>query len=322
MPRIDMKPEELEKYQGTNPKPDDFDEYWNRALAELDNTDLQVSITESSFKVPNVECYDIYFTGVKGGRIYAKLVKPAKLEKKAPAVLKFHGYTSSVGEWAQYFDMVAMGFVVVALDVRGQGGLSEDINPTKGMTWKGHIVRGLSDPNPDKLLFRQCFLDTVALARIVMNLDYVDENRVVTMGGSQGGGLAIACGALEPRIAKVVPTYPFLTDYKRIWDMDIYTSAYSELFDYFRMFDPLHERENEIFTKLGYIDVQYLAPRIKGDVFLTVGLSDDTCPPSTAYAVYNHITASKKIRVYPDFGHEALPGHDDGIFEFLSDLLL
>jgi cephalosporin-C deacetylase len=57
-------------------------------------------------------------------------------------------------------------------------------------------------------LFRQIFLDTAQLARIVMDMPEVDENRVGAMGGSQGGGLTLACAALEPRIKKAAPVYP------------------------------------------------------------------------------------------------------------------
>ena len=59
---------------------------------------------------------------------------------------------------------------------------------------------------------------------------------------------------------------------------------------YFRKFDPLHEREAAIFEKLGYIDVQYLCPRIRSEVFMGVGLMDTICPPSTQFAAYNKIT--------------------------------
>lgn len=38
MPLIDKPLEELKGYQGTNPKPEDFDAYWEKALAELDKT--------------------------------------------------------------------------------------------------------------------------------------------------------------------------------------------------------------------------------------------------------------------------------------------
>ena len=53
--------------------------------------------------------------------------------------------------------------------------------------------------------------------------------------------------------------------------MDLAKDAYAELRTFFRHFDPQHEREEEIFTKLGYIDIQFLADRIKGDVLLGVG---------------------------------------------------
>ncbi len=40
MPLVDMPLAELEKYLGTNPRPDDFSAYWDRALAELDTIAL------------------------------------------------------------------------------------------------------------------------------------------------------------------------------------------------------------------------------------------------------------------------------------------
>jgi len=35
MPLIDMPLEDLKEYQGINPRPDDFDSYWDRALSEM-----------------------------------------------------------------------------------------------------------------------------------------------------------------------------------------------------------------------------------------------------------------------------------------------
>ena len=62
---------------------------------------------------------------------------------------------------------------------------------------------------------RHIFLDTVQLARIIMEMPQVDAQRVSVMGDSQGGGLSLACAGLEPRIAKAAVDYPFLCDYKR-----------------------------------------------------------------------------------------------------------
>ena len=47
---------------------------------------------------------------------------------------------------------------------------------------------------------------------------------------------------------------------------------------------------------------------------------DTICPPSTQFAAYNKIGAEKELRVYPDFGHEMLPGGKDEIFQFMSGL--
>ena len=93
---------------------------------------------------------------------------------------------------------------------------------------------------------------------------------------------------LEPRIKLAAPVYPFLCDYKRVWDMDLDQNAYAELRNFFRMFDPRHEREEEIFTRLGYIDLQFLAPRIKAETKLFCGLMDNICPPSTQFAAYRN----------------------------------
>ena len=90
--------------------------------------------------------------------------------------------------------------------------------------------------------------------------------------------------------------------------------------EYFRKFDPRHQRKTEIFTKLGYIDVQFLAPRIRSEILMSVGFMDTVCPPSTQFAAYNKITAKKSLLIYPDFGHEALPGNPDENFKFMTQL--
>lgn len=321
MPLVNQILEELRQYQGRNPRPADFDAYWDRALAEMNATDPQVELIKNPIKLPNVQCFDLYFTGTRGGRVHAKLLKPAKTTGKLPAVLNFHGYSCASVDWTTYTNYVHMGFVVAAMDTRGQGGYSDDCNPVRGTTLNGHIIRGLDDPDPDNLFFRQVFLDTAMLAKVVMAMDDVDEERVGAWGGSQGGALTIACAALVPELKRAAPAMPFLTDYKRVWEMDMAETAYAELKAYFRAFDPCHEREDEIFTKLGYIDLQHLANRIRAKMLFSTGLMDNVCPPATQFAIYNKITAEKDMVIYPDFGHEWCPGIDDKTALFLAELL-
>ena len=319
MPIVDMPIEELEKYNGVNPRPVDFDEYWDNAITEMKNVNPEVEFKESYFKCKGVKCLDMYFTGVNGARIHVMHVRPEVIKEKMPAILLFHGYSGHSGDWNEKLKYIQAGFIVFAMDARGQGGTSEDLGGVHGTTFSGHIVRGLDDEDPNKLLFRDIFLDTAELANIAMDMDCVDEKRVYAHGGSQGGALTIACAALEPRVSKISASYPFLTDYKRVWDMDLDINAYGELKQYFRFYDPEHKRENEIFTKLGYIDLQYLAPRIKAETQLITGLMDTVCPPSTQYALYNKLTCKKRHEIYPDYGHEDIYTSEDKAFMFFFE---
>ncbi|HNY86841.1 MAG TPA: alpha/beta fold hydrolase [Candidatus Hydrogenedentes bacterium] len=320
MPMIDMPLEELRVYRGINPKPADFDAYWAAALAELEATAPAPEFLPAEFQTPFAECFDLWFTGVGGARVYAKYLRPRHAkEVPHPAVLQFHGYSGSSGDWQDKLGLAALGFSVAALDVRGQGGRSQDPGGALGNTLHGHIIRGLDDA-PERLFYRSVFLDTVQLARVVMALPEVDARRVGAMGMSQGGALTLACAALEPRIRRLAPMCPFLCDYRRVWEMDLAKDAYEELRNWFRRFDPRHTREEEIFIRLGYVDCQHLAPRIRGEVLMAVGLMDEICPPSSQFAAYNRITAPKEMALFPDFAHEHYPGFMDQAFQFMAGL--
>jgi cephalosporin-C deacetylase len=319
MPLIDLPLAELERYEGKNPRPKDFDAYWERALGEMRGADPKVELVPAKFSADFAECFDLFFTGVGGARVHAKYLRPKKRSGPGPALLEFHGYSGHSGDFSSKLGWVAAGFSVAALDCRGQGGQSEDSGGVRGTTLNGHIIRGLLD-GPEKLLYRQIFLDTAELASIVMGFDEVDPNRVGAHGHSQGGALTLACAALEPRIRRAAPVYPFLSDYRRVWEMDLAKDAYAELRSFFRNHDPTHERIDEWFETLGYVDVQYLAPRIQADVMMAIGLMDTVCPPSSQFAAYNKIRSKKSRVLYPDYAHEHLPGWSDREWAFLTGL--
>lgn len=321
MPIVDMPLEELKTYAGRGTRPADFDQFWDASLKKLAVVDPDVQLVPATFQAPYAECFDLTFTGIHGARVYAKYLRPRNAgQSPHPAVLQFHGYTGDSGDWSDKLPYVAAGFSVAAMDCRGQGGRSTDVGGVVGNTHHGHIIRGLDENDPEKLLFRDIFLDTAQLAKVVMSFDEADETRVGAMGGSQGGALTIACAALVPKIKIAMPMYPFLCDYRRVWEMDLALDAYAELKEYFRHFDPRHEREDAIFGLLGYIDLQFLAPRIRADLTMFTGLMDNICPPSTQFAAYNKMTCPKKMVLYPDFGHEWLPDANDMMFRKMMEL--
>lgn len=148
----------------------------------------------------------------------------------------------------------------------------------------------------------------------------VDSSRIGVTGISQGGGLSLACAALLPRVRAAAVAYPFLCDFLRVWEMDLAENAYAELRAYLRRFDPTHEHVDRMFERLGYLDVQHLAPRIEARVLMATSLRDEVCPPSTQFAAYNRIRNAEMV-LYPDYGHEWLPGIDDRALRFFSQVL-
>ena len=139
---------------------------------------------------------------MKGARVYAKHLRPKQFSGKLPAILQFPGYGLNCGDWQSKIGYAASGFAVFAMDVRGQSGKSTDPGGVAGNTQRGHIIRGLNEENPQKLFYRNVFLDTAELARLVFEMDFIDPERVYTQGGSQGGALSIVASALSGKVKK------------------------------------------------------------------------------------------------------------------------
>ena len=97
MPMLDMPLQELQTYLGTNPCQEDLDVFWDTAVAEMEQTDPQVELVPAGFQVRNAACYDMWFAGVGGARVYAKLLKPKHIAGKAPAVVR--SFYSAVSFW-------------------------------------------------------------------------------------------------------------------------------------------------------------------------------------------------------------------------------
>lgn len=320
MPVFEMPMEQLREYKGRSPRPADFDEYWVAALKAGAATGLDYTLTPAEFTAPGLECYDLWFTGTRDAKIHCKFVRPAKVVGKIPGVARFHGYMHHGGEWFEMIPYAYAGMAVIVMECRGQGGLSEDVYHGKGPTLFGHIMRGVRDEDPQMLYYRDVYLDAVKTVHILMSMDFVDEARIGVTGKSQGGGISVATAALVPKVKLCAPLYPFLSDFRRVVEMDLNKGAYDGFYWYFKKCDPTHKTEEQVFERLGYIDIQNHAPKIRAQVLWQTGLMDDQCPPSTQFASYNKISSPKRMITYPEHTHEMIYFANDEIFTFFQGL--
>lgn len=314
-----MKMKELENYSGSGIKPSDFDAFWEDGLLEMESLPLDYILDPVDIPSQVANFYHLTFKGVGGATIHCQLITPKETAgRNFKGLLQFHGYHTDSGDFQDKIGWAAEGFVVLAMDARGQGGLSEDRTQTSGGVMKGLIIRGMEE-GKNNLYFRQVFLDTAHAARILKSMDFVNENRIYAQGASQGGGLTIACAGLVPDLYRIYVSYPFLSDYRKAYSLGAQTSAFEEIPYWFQFRDPLHKREKEIFDTLEYIDIQHFAPRIKAEVCWAVGMQDTIVPPITQMATYNNITTKKNLIILPEYGHEYLPKVSDDMRSYFID---
>ena len=63
--------ETMKNYKGRDDVPEDFDSFWNQALAKM--TELPgYKLEERDFSIPNVACYELTFKGTRNGLVYSK----------------------------------------------------------------------------------------------------------------------------------------------------------------------------------------------------------------------------------------------------------
>ena len=305
-----------ESYLGTGECPEDFDAFWKKSLDKLDAVEPAVELLPANHMAHSgIEFLELRFHSVGGASIFSKVLKPSKLCTSPNVLMLFHGFGASSGNWVDNLVYVAAGWVVVAMDCRGQSGASSDpvtadcVNPgavlTRGMQGRG-----------DDFYFRDVILDTVQLTRVLSGL--FPGARLSCYGPSQGGALALVCSALVPGIQRCVAMYPFLSDFKKVWEAGSAQNAYAEIGDYIRKRAPIAGQERALFDHLAYIDTRHFASRVRCETLFGIALKDVVCPPLTQWAVYNNLRCPKHPVVYQNHGHEGLPGLPDIAFQFLT----
>ena len=314
MPSIDMPLEECRKYKPALYREADFERFWEETVGEAIEQPLNAELVPYHLPVRGLQCYAVRFDGFKGGRIAGWYVRP-EASGKFPGLCIYHGYG---GRGTRPLDMVqyaAQGMCVLSMDCRGQNGQSQDLSASPEGHAAGYMTQGIR--KPETYYYRFVYADALRALELLAKRDEVDEKRVAVTGMSQGGGLSLAVAALSDRPLLSMPDIPFLCDYKR--SIQIAKSGpYAEIPIFLKNFPHLYD---EAIRTLSYFDCLNLAPWIECRTVISNCLWDDICPPSTIFAVYNHLTAEKQMEVYPFHMHEVPPDHAETKFKLVVEML-
>ena len=302
MPQIDMPRAELEQYRPSIERPADFDQFWDTVLAEVARLPRELQLEPVDYPARGARVHRATFAGLGGARIAGWYITP-DAPGPFPALAFYHGYSWFRGEPWGYLPWIAQGYAVLAVDVRDQGGESEDHRTWGGEAARGWMTRGIGDPQT--YYYRAVYADAVQTVEVLAARPEVDASRIAASGGSQGGGLTLVAAALNQRVAAAAPDIPFLCHFRRAAEISN-AYPYLEFDDYLQRYP---DREELLWRTLSYFDVVNLAGRVRCPVLMSVGLRDLVCPPSTIYAAFNHLAGPREMAVYPAHGHAVPEAH-------------
>ncbi|MFE5175407.1 acetylxylan esterase [Streptomyces sp. NPDC056601] len=314
MPAFDLPLDELQRHRPEPDEPADFDAFWQATLKSSAHPEPVIRVRPADSGLRLVESWDVTFRGFAGDPVRAWYTRPADEGELLPAVVEFAGYGRGRGLPHERLTWANAGYAHLLMDNRGQG----DQYGSGGATADPHAaapggpgaaVRGLLDPHDYH--YRRLITDAVCAVAALRALPGVDRDRIVAVGNSQGGGVALAVAGLVPDLAAALVTAPLLCGIRRALDLTD-AGPYGEIAAYLAVH---RGAEGAAYRTLGYVEGISFARRAHAPAHFGVGLRDMVCPPSGAYAAchrYGELTGAnpgREIHAYPFNGHE----HGDAV---------
>jgi cephalosporin-C deacetylase len=310
----DLPESALHEYRSAQIDPHDFDDFWMQTLKESRAFDLGLTLIPVETGLSTIDTYDVTFAGFRGQPIKAWLRVPMETRSPLPTVVQFVGYGGGRGHVLEDLLWASAGFAHLQMDTRGQGSVQGGGGQTpdpegSGPQSPGFMTRGID--SRETYYYRHVFVDAVRTVDAALSLDVVDSSRIAVMGGSQGGGIALAVAGLVPEVAALISFVPFLCDFPRATVITDWF-PYKEIGTYLAIHRGATKRVHET---LAYFDGVNFAKRATAPAWFSAALMDLICPPSTVFGAFNNYAGKKEITVWPYNGHEG-----GGIFDYAASL--
>jgi cephalosporin-C deacetylase-like acetyl esterase len=303
-----LSPEKIQCAQRTVPG---FSAYWKDALDELKGVAPEFTVR----KVDNLctdhrDGYIAEMKSINGITIRGYYFVP-RAKGRYPAILHVPGYGYGFDE-GRPFKNIKDDVIDFAICVRGHGISADVFHPGFGVPG----IWGYKLCSEKENAYRSIYMDCVRAVEFLLSRTEVDTNKIYVMGGSQGGGLALAtAGLCHDKIKACAYFDPFMTDTRD--QLKIRTVCNTEIRSYLKYYNNECSFEDALKIQ-DLIDTKGFAEWIECPVYFTTALFDDDCPSHMGFAAYNRIKAPKHFKIYPDDSHLA----ESGAYGEMRDFLL
>lgn len=304
-----------EKIKPFAQEPNDFDDFWKKALDEARQIDLnptKVLLPERCTKDVNV--YEIsYHNNRWGSKMYGILSIPVK-PGKYPALLRVPG--AGVRPYSGDTYTATGKCIVLEIGIHGvpitmEQKVYDDLaNAALNGYWDTNLE------NPDRNAYKRVVTGAVRGVDMIASLDEWDGKTVGVTGSSQGGFLSLAVAALDKRVTFLAAVHDAMCDYEA--ELHGVAGGWPHYFYHAKM-DAITKARLE---GARYYDGVNFARRITVPGWYSFGYNDEVVPPTSAYGLYNTIKAPKILSLYQMTGHFWYQEQWDEWLEFLTNHLL
>lgn len=294
-----------------------LDRFWSAELARHAERPLGIVRERAESPFAAVAIDRLTYFGFDDTPIHGWFLVPQSRAagERLPCIVTYPGYTGDRGLPERYAHWLLLGFAVLAVDARGQGGETGSRLRFDAGAAKGWVSLGIADKSSS--YYMALAVDAVRAVEAAAQQAEADPDRLAVVGASQGGGLSLLAAALHPGVAAVVADIPNMChmDYGLLNS----TGSLTELAQYVSRYP---DRLDIVLDSLAHFDLLNLAHRIAVPVLMSVGWKDTVCLPETVYAAYNRIGSPKRIVDYPFIGHEVKEDQVREAIVFLRETLL
>ncbi len=272
-------------------EPADFDAFWQSTLQEQSKRPLEPKISDPVTRKLIPEPFmEVSFNGLGERRIRGYLGIPPQLKQgeKAPAILALPSasYHSAAVEAAA----LKAGYIFLAISIHDMpfGGESGRTHPKE--YWFDEPYQGIGRQSKETFYYRAAYAAGPRAVEYLRSLPQVDAEKIVILGMSQGGSLALATAALVPDVALLEITIPGRSR------MDLLTHTYKANMS---LEPPVGMTADEMLKRtLLYYDVSYFAKRVRCPALVGASLDDPVNPGPLQYWAYRSLTQSPDARLH------------------------
>ena len=312
--KVGFSPDKIKPYTEI---PDGFMDFWKNNIKEASEFPLKYTKEKAEeYCTEKIDCYLIKLQlNNRGQAVYGYLFYPKNAKPgSCPVVLSPPGAgIKTIKEPLRHKYYAEEGFIRLEFEIHGlnptmsEEQFKEISNAFNGKE-NGYLTNGLD--NKDNYYMKRVYLSCLRCIDLLTSLPEWDGKNVIVQGGSQGGALAMITAGLDKRVTACVVNHPALSD------MAGYMAGRAGGYPHFFRTKGMDTKEK--LETMSYYDVVNFARLIKADTFMTWGFNDNTCPPTTSYAVYNTLECNKEALITPINEHWTSEETERGHLEWIK----